>query len=97
MKLSYKLDRIKEITSFNSKHIQELLEYFYKLPIEGKIEIFVKMKDIEEDNENAFFLQYFNLNEIGEYRFSIFLLSLSWLYEIEKKNSTSPYLKNKPT
>ncbi len=89
MKLNYNLNFIFNITKFDKQKVYQLTDYFSTLPVFGKIEVLYQMKQIEEDEEGAFFQQFFNKAKVGEYRFALFLLAINWLYEFENKTNIS--------
>jgi len=99
MKLNYDIKLIEQMTGFDKDKIYLLTEYFSTLPLFGKIEVFCKMKEIEEENEGGFFLQHYNIKIVGEYRYSLFILALDNLYQFERnrysKKTVSSYSRRK--
>ncbi len=88
MKFKYDLEYVSEITGIEKDRIESLLEYFSGLPLMAKLEVFYISKLIEEEDECAFLQHHFDTQKIGEYGFSLFLLAILRLFNLENKDTS---------
>ncbi|PMP66589.1 MAG: hypothetical protein C0192_04235 [Desulfurella multipotens] len=95
MKLNFDIGFIEQITKIPNNQFKEKLDYFCNLPLKAQIEIFHQMKIFEEEDENAFFMQNYDKNKVGEYRFGLFLLAIDKIINFENNATKSNYSKSK--
>ncbi len=91
MKMNFDLKFIENITKMKQNTIKENVEFFCNLPLQAQVEIFYQMKIIEEDDEYAFFQQNYNKDNVGEYRFSLFLITIERFRNFMQNASKSNY------
>ena len=92
LKFQYDMDFVANATKLTNKEIEKLLKYFSTLPLMAKLEVFYQAQLIEEENEYIFFQHYFNKSKTAEYRFSLFVLSIKRLYDLENSDKTGSHL-----